>query len=66
MNLDEIRKNMVFIKGSLIELYGVELLEYHNKNWLSGDNQTRSMETQNLLKQTIESIEIVISKIEGE
>ena len=29
------------MKGNLEILYAVELLEYHNKNWLSGDNKTR-------------------------
>jgi len=34
-------KELQAIKDDIETLHGVELLEYHNKNWLSGDNATR-------------------------
>ena len=45
------------IKSYLEQLYAIELLEYHNKNYLSGDNKTRSEERQRILKDCIELID---------
>ena len=35
-------ENRKELKCILEELYAIELLEYHDKNLLSGDNKTRS------------------------
>jgi len=37
------------IMAILEQLYAIELLEYHNKNWLSGSDCDRSVEKQELL-----------------
>ena len=37
------------IMSILEQLYAIELLEYHNKNWLSGSDCGRSVEKQELL-----------------
>lgn len=41
------------MKANLEILYAVELLEYHNKNWLSGDNKTRCESKITLLKHVL-------------
>lgn len=38
------------ISADAQQLYAIELLEYHNINYLSGDNKTRSEIKQALLK----------------
>lgn len=43
-------------------LHAVEVLEYQNKNWLGGDNKTRSEERQLLLKNMLEKIAYLKSK----
>lgn len=39
--------------NNLSEIYGIEFLEYHNKNLLSGDNKSRSEEKLRLLQDSI-------------
>ena len=34
-------KDMKSIKDNMEVLFAVEMLEYHNKNWLSGSNKSR-------------------------
>jgi len=41
----------------LNKMYAVELLEYHDKNLLSGDNKSRSEQRQEQLKYCIELVE---------
>lgn len=41
------------LKAELEKMYAVELLEYHDKNHLSGDNKTRSETRQEQLKYAI-------------
>jgi hypothetical protein len=38
-------------------LYAVEILEYHNSNWLSGSNQSRSIGKQELHKEIIKELD---------
>ena len=40
-------RKLDLLKNELQKMYGVELLEYHNKNLLSGDNKTRCEDRQN-------------------
>lgn len=35
-------KNLEYLEVELEKMYAVELLEYHDKNHLAGDNKTRS------------------------
>ena len=39
---DKMQKPIDYLKAELDKLYAVELLEYHDKNLLSGDNKSRS------------------------
>ena len=41
------------LKSELEKMYAVELLEYHDKNLLSGDNKSRSEDRQRQLEFTI-------------
>lgn len=45
------------LKAELEKMYGVELLEYHDKNHLSGDNKTRSEIRQGQLKLSLSLVE---------
>ena len=36
------QKPIDYLKAELDKLYAIELLEYHDKNLLSGDNKSRS------------------------
>lgn len=36
------KKKLEYLKAELETMYAVELLEYHNKNYLAGDNKSRS------------------------
>jgi hypothetical protein len=40
-------------------LYAIELLEYHNKNYLSGDNKSRSELRQGIHKNMLEKIQYI-------
>lgn len=51
------RKLLEEISGIINEVYGIQLLEYHNKNHLSGDNKSRCEEKLNLLKYVINLID---------
>ena len=44
------RKKIEYLKAELEKMYAVELLEYHDKNHLSGDNKSRSEKRQEQLK----------------
>jgi hypothetical protein len=57
---NELKENFKFILNNLNEIYGIEFLEYHNKNLLSGDNKSRSEEKLFLLKDCINRIENMI------
>ncbi len=47
------KKKLKLLKDELEIMYAIELLEYHNKNYLSGDNKSRSEERQEQLKRAI-------------
>jgi len=42
------------VKSIVRKLYGITLLDYEDKNLLSGDNKTRSEKQQELLKEAYE------------
>jgi hypothetical protein len=52
-----LKEQFKFILNNLNEIYGIEFLEYHNKNLLSGDNKSRCEEKLFLLKDCIDRIE---------
>lgn len=43
-------KKLQILRAELEKMYAVELLEYHDKNHLSGDNKTRSETRQEQLQ----------------
>jgi hypothetical protein len=45
--------------GIAKELLAVEMLEYHNKNWLVGSDESRSKRKQRLLRELVELLEFV-------
>ena len=45
------------IQSELVTLLAVETLEYHDKNWLAGDNKTRNEAKQEILKDCINRID---------
>jgi hypothetical protein len=54
--IEQFAKNKEILAGVVEELLAVEMLEYNNKNWLTGDNKTRcesKMETLRSLKNEI-------------
>jgi hypothetical protein len=44
------------MRGQTEVLHAVEVLEYHNKNWLGQDNPTRSAQKQEILKEILECL----------
>ena len=44
------KKKLECLKAELEKMYAVELLEYHDKNHLSGDNKSRCEKKQEQLK----------------
>ena len=52
------RKMREGIKHILEELYAIELLEYHDKNLLSGDNKSRSEWRQSRLRDGISILQL--------
>ena len=54
---EENRKELECI---LEELYAIELLEYHDKNLLSGDNKTRSEWRQKRLEHALSVIQVPV------
>ncbi|WP_238858968.1 hypothetical protein [Clostridium sp. YIM B02569] len=50
MKNDDLEK----VKSIIRSLYGIALLEYEDKNLLSGDNKTRSEKQQALLQEAYE------------
>lgn len=46
----ELQKKIDYLRSELQQIQAVEVLEYHNKNKLSGDNKSRSVERQSDLK----------------
>lgn len=44
------------IVSTLEILYAVDILEYHNKNWLSLDDKMRNEEKRALIERTINNI----------
>ncbi|MFT8351311.1 hypothetical protein [Clostridium saccharoperbutylacetonicum] len=50
MKNDDLEK----VKSIVRKLYGIALLEYEDKNLLSGDNKTRCEKQQELLKEVYE------------
>lgn len=55
---NELKRKMKFVHGFVSEIYAVELLQYHNKNWLF--NGTKPAE---LSKEIQEKLEIVIKTL---
>ena len=49
--------NMEEIRDALQEMYAVTLLEYHDKNLLSGDNKSRNVHMQETLLRCISIID---------
>lgn len=45
-----------WLLGYLNELLAVEMLEYHNMNWLSGDVKTRSEKKMELIREAIDTV----------
>ena len=43
-------KKLEYLKAELEKMYAVELLEYHDKNHLSGDNKSRCEKKQEQLQ----------------
>jgi hypothetical protein len=43
-------------RDSLEELLGVLLLEYHNANWLSGDNKTRNESQRHMVGRCLQDL----------
>ena len=59
------RSEMKHIKDKIQVLHAIEMLEYHDKNWLSGDNKSRCEGKLLLLEEAI--IEIDMPKeVEGD
>jgi hypothetical protein len=55
-------KELNDILDGLDTLKSIELLEYNNKNWLSGDNASRSMAKVELTDQIIDGLKSYIHK----
>ena len=59
-------KKIETLKAELEKMYAVELLEYHDKNHLSGDNKTRSETRQEQLQYSmrlLNEINEVVQKV---
>jgi len=62
-------KDMERLSGHIAQLLAVETLEYEDKNWLAGDNCSRSKMRQELLREIqdnlIPMINITIANLTG-
>ena len=59
--LKDFQRDKDYILGMVEELIAVNKLEYHNKNWLSGDTKTRceaTTETLGTVKCQLEKLKI--------
>lgn len=59
------QKEFEYIIYKLHELLAVELLEYHNKTWLSGNEATRSEQKQDDLKYLINRLNTLALDVAG-
>ncbi len=48
--MKDLKKKIEWLRSELEQMHAVEVLEYHNKNKLSGDNESRNRERQSDLK----------------
>ena len=51
--LEQHNQKLEKAKAYAEQILAIEMLEYHNKNYLSGDNKSRSEEKQALLRELI-------------
>lgn len=49
-------KKLEYLKAELEKMFAVELLEYHDKNHLAGDNKSRSEERQRQLQYSMKLV----------
>ena len=51
------KKKLEYLKSELEKMYAVELLEYHDKNHLTGDNKSRCETRQEQLKYSMKLVQ---------
>lgn len=64
--MDLIQKRINDLNAELEKMYAVELLEYHDKNHLSGDNKSRSETRQQQLKYSMELVKQMTQICKGQ
>jgi len=55
--MSDLERELSFLKSYVGVVYGIETLEYYDKNFLSGDNESRC-------KQKIEHLNLALKKID--
>lgn len=58
-------KKLEYLKAELEKMYAVELLEYHDKNHLTGDNKSRSETRQEQLQYAMKLADEITKTVKG-
>lgn len=59
------KKKLEYLKAELETMYAVELLEYHDKNHLAGDNKSRCEKRQEQLKYAMSLTAEITDTVKG-
>ena len=55
--MKEIERTLSFMKNDIATIYGIEILEYYDKNYLNGDNATRGKNKIEILNSILKQID---------
>jgi hypothetical protein len=61
--MSDLERELSFLKSYVGVVYGIEILEYYDKNFLSGDNASRGKEKIEYLSQSLEKIDQISKKL---